>query len=78
MNPRIRELARLAQGKNPADYEPNDDVIIMATSDVAKFAELIVRECMEQCAYTPDSGEDWNKGVKWAYNQIKQHFGVEE
>ena len=30
-----------------------------------KFAELIVRECINQCAHAPDVSEDWYQGVKW-------------
>ena len=43
-----------------------------------KFAELIVRECINQCAHAPDVSEDWYQGVKWVANEIAQHFGVEE
>ena len=45
--------------------------------DKEKFAQLIVQECINQCAYTSDVGEDWNKGVKWVANEIARHFGVE-
>ena len=43
-----------------------------------KFAELIVQECINQCAHAPDVSEDWYQGVKWVSNEIAQHFGVEE
>ena len=46
--------------------------------DTQKFAELIVRECINQCAHAPDVSEDWYQGVKWVANEIAQHFGVEE
>ena len=46
-------------------------------SAMEKFAELIVKECIEQCTAN-DSNDEWDKGVRWAANQIKQHFGVEE
>ena len=42
-----------------------------------KFAELIIQECIEQCYADYDSKEDWDKGVRWAVKQIKEHFGVE-
>jgi hypothetical protein len=42
-----------------------------------RFAELIVRECINQCAHAPDVSEDWYQGVKWVANEIAQHFGVE-
>lgn len=42
-----------------------------------KFAELIIWECIAQCA---DNGstDEWDKGVRWAANQIKEHFGATE
>lgn len=41
-----------------------------------KFAELIVRECMEQVWYTRDDGINGNisQVIK---DRIKEHFGVE-
>ena len=43
----------------------------------AKFAELIVKECMEQVWYTREDGINGNisQVIK---DRIKQHFGVEE
>ena len=46
--------------------------------ELEKFAELIIQECIEQCYADYDSKEDWDKGVRWAVNQIKEHFGIEE
>ena len=42
-----------------------------------KFAELIVRECMEQVWYTREDGINGNisEVIK---ERIEQHFGVEE
>lgn len=44
---------------------------------LAKFAEMIVRECMEQVWYTREDGINGNisEVIK---DRIKQHFGVEE
>ena len=72
MNERIRELAERAGG-NP-NYKafrgyflpPPPDYIDPATVDLAKFAELIVRECASLVV------DDDN-----AYDMLK-HFGVEE
>ena len=56
----------------------------------SKFAELIVRECVEQLRYTVldtqelrrDKSTDyqvgWEDGMFDAEEMIKQHFGVEE
>jgi hypothetical protein len=50
----------------------------MTPEQMEKFALLIVRECINQCAHAPDVSEDWYQGVKWVANEIAQHFGVEE
>ena len=42
-----------------------------------KFAELIVRECLDQLLVS-DPTEDFDKGIAWSAKQIKEHFGVEE
>ena len=45
--------------------------------DKAKFAELIVEECMEQVWYSREDGINGNisQVIK---DRIKEHFGVEE
>ena len=73
MNERIRELALQAGmtddkfGMFFAKDKHNEDGV-----DLEKFAELIVRECVDLC-------ELWNitPGSRLA-KEIKQHFGVEE
>ena len=57
MNPRVKELAEQAGG------------VVLAGSEIQKFAELIVRECMSEL---------YIHGYDDARTQIKQHFGVEE
>ena len=42
-----------------------------------KFAELIVKECMEQVWYTREDGINGNVS-EVIKERIKQHFGVEE
>ena len=89
MNERIKELMKQAGG-NP-NYKafrghflpPPLDYIDPATVDLAKFAELIVRECISQCniaavrnAQHGDSKEA--HGCFSAKDRIKEHFGVEE
>ena len=41
-----------------------------------KFAELIVKECLDQL-HVSDWDEDYDKGVYWSREQIKNHFGAE-
>lgn len=43
----------------------------------AVFAELIVRECMEQVWYSREDGINGNVS-EVIKDRIKQHFGVEE
>jgi hypothetical protein len=77
MNERFRELAKEAGG-NP-NYKafgghflpPPPDYIDPATVDLAKFAELIVRECCD-VLYDNELG-----GYQVNY-VLKEHFGVEK
>jgi hypothetical protein len=78
MNERILNLARIAQGNNPADYAPDDNVILLATQDVEKFAELIVRECMTVCQKIDKEYDGEDVLATWCATEIGKHFGVEE
>ena len=77
MNERIKELAKKAGG-NP-NYKafrghplpPPPDYIDPATVDLEKFAELLVRECV-------DIANDTRYDGKVVANRIKFVFGVEE
>ena len=86
MNEKIRELAERAK----IDYDLRPEIArapvwIGTDEELAKFAELIVRECAEQIIA---KGTDWvdfapsQTGVRPEYwdmaQQVKQHFGVEE
>ena len=72
MNERIRELVRQA-GLDDADFpiENWDNV------PLAKFAELIVRECLNQC-YNRGMNDELYAGQLKAAAYIEEHFGVEE
>ena len=90
MNERIKELAEQAEIKfesHPQHQGVNTAVII--PSDLKKFAELIVRECVQTLIdntperYTNESAEeDWDKGydraMKDCVHHIQEHFRVEE
>ena len=85
MNERIRELALQAGLNAPygSDHEGLRDF------DYKKFAELIVRECINEIAYIGKAnevfGDRTDKGglnhILWttetAIEKIKEHFGVE-
>lgn len=76
MNDRIKELRRKATLVE--SYTSHDGSVHEGKSvDLEKFAELIVRECMEQVWYSREDGINGNisEVIK---DRIKQHFGVEE
>ena len=77
MNERIREFAEQCVGSRPYN-----------TFDYEKFAELIVRECVQTLLdNTPEqftneeAEEDWDRGYDQAMrdcvHHIQEHFGVE-
>ncbi len=80
MNERIKELLKQAT----KEVDPHDRVWVFSKVDQAKFAELIVKECVKLCEHESNDDEydqyDMGQSVK-AENiktAIKQHFGVEE
>ena len=86
MNNRIQQLAEQAR-KHFSKTEMSGEFWVF---DEGKFAELIVRECVEQLRYTVldtqelrrDKSTDyqvgWEDGMFDAEEMIKAHFGVEE
>lgn len=83
MNKRIQQLALEARlgpalllhhwGKVDALTDSEQE----ALEQIEKFAELIVRECLDQLLVS-DPTEDFDKGIAWSAKQIREHFGVEE
>ena len=65
MNERIRELA--FQASENYDYHPEF---------AKKFAELIVKEMVDECAKVCVQHTGWTPDM--IAKQVKQHFGVEE
>lgn len=76
MNKRIQELAKLS---GIIQYASDGKV-----SQVQRFAELIVRECMSIIKQGDGLGDedDFDKGfqagIAMAYNRIRAQMGVEE
>lgn len=75
MNERFKELAERA---GLVTLQHSDEWL-----DVEKFAELLVRECMEQCSkalvkHTGQPSVTHNYAVGLCQDSIKEHFGVEE
>jgi hypothetical protein len=75
MNERIKQLAKQAK-KSATKNETYNLAFVMADFE-QKFAELIVRECMEQVWHNRDDVVNGNisEVIK---ERMKQHFGVEE
>ena len=75
MNERIRELAEQATKHYPATESSGE----FSTFDKEKFAELIIRECMDLLEdYTTDvnvGGIQYN--VLSADETLQKHFGLE-
>lgn len=73
MNERIRQL--YIQAINDTKHDPADDINIQIAE---KFAELIVRECMEVAHPKLTDVGEWAAGMRLVQKRLKQHFGVEE
>ena len=76
MNERILELIK--QSTVPADqvenYAKSEGLIVPDEKlDVAKFAELIVRECADVAKQFYKNNKEYDASLA-----IEQHFGVEE
>ena len=90
MNQRIRKLAEQAGIEFDDDFSLEPETIYyLKLSDFEKFAELIVRECVQTLIdntperYTNEAAEeDWDKGydraMKDCVHHIKEHFGFKE
>ena len=79
MNERIEKLGEQADllGEFTPTKIPGRYVGYITEEQILKFAELIVRECMEQVWYTREDGINGNVSLV-IKDRIKQHFGVEE
>jgi hypothetical protein len=81
MNERIKQLAE--QAGITIVPEPFDDASRSWNETMEKFAELIVRECLDQADNIREGcevdGEDEQAlGADWVGLAIARHFGVEE
>lgn len=73
MNERIQELIQAATRV----IEPNDPDYRLEIFDKQLFAEMLIRECLEQVRDEVQYEHDW----KLAYavsTRLLEHFGVEE
>ena len=74
MNKQIEEIALQCGAWN--QVYGNRTFMIDEHFDIAKFTQLIVKECLDQL-HVNDTDEDYDKGIYWSREQIKNHFGVE-
>lgn len=79
MNHLVTDLARQCGLKK----HPSEDREYIGNFDWRMFAELIVRECVEQCninfvGTVGSHPNAHNRGVKKCIDNIKEHFGVLE
>jgi hypothetical protein len=82
MNERIDELAfqsGITQHSYSNPKHPDLDGFIVSQEKLEKFAELIVKECIDQISVNHDPNSDWDWEVSrgHAIAIIKEHFGVE-
>ena len=77
MNERIKELEleaiAYADSKVPSNNRYNDIYYGIVRG---KFAELIVRECIQVCN-SRVGNSDYNTGRMHCVSDLKEHFGVE-
>jgi len=83
MNKRIRELVLQANPASKEIYESDNweyNCAVWCAKDLAKFAELIVGECVQVVndMADPEDSERYFWAIQNASEKIKQHFGVEE
>ena len=78
MNEWIKEII-LQVGGLVHDDDGNELTPMLVGNELEKFAELIVRECMEVASPNyMSTPEDSVYYVEQAINRIAKHFGVEE
>jgi hypothetical protein len=82
MNERIRELIKQATEHDYTTWDSyNQKELVYYKFNKEKFAELIVRECIQVVDNMADPEEDSDRYV-WALHnaseKIREHFGVQE
>ena len=75
MNERIRQLAYAAKLDDHMLWTSDRGNVL--SYDIAKFAELIVQECLNQC-YNRGMDDELYAGQLKAATYIEEYFGVEE
>ena len=78
MNERIQELAEQTGYIWHASGDPQ--IYEFTPEKLEKFAELIVRECINEVEglQVSDWNQNWNQAIAHTALHLKEHFGVEE
>ena len=83
MNPRLTEIYRSCRSREGlASQDEYKSANVLLGTEVEKFAELIVGECIGCCEQVisdpvPKSVDTWLNGGSQCIQEIKQHFGIE-
>jgi hypothetical protein len=79
MSKRIKELASLS-GFQAGIWAPHNSLVVDCESELEKFAELIIKECITQVY--PDELKKIelreHKLLDFAINRVEKHFGIKE
>ena len=81
MNERIKKLAEQAGGEFYTGFFGSPNSIKFKESDLEKFAEFLVKECMQSIEKTIDTNCDTDSekmGCEFAITDLLEHFGVEQ
>ena len=73
MNQRIKQLSKQAGGEFYEGFAGGTNFVKFAEDDFEKFAELIVKECIEVVGDCSDQFATRSQITE----EIKEHFGVE-
>ena len=75
MNERMIKLAVEANNQTGNEFDLNYKEL---DTFLEKFAELIVRECVEVAHPKLTDVGEWAAGMRLVQKRLEQHFGVEE
>lgn len=79
MNERLTEIYRSCRPKEAlASQDQFNSANVLLGSEVEKFAELIIKECIKVVDDTITENQEMNIGLVFASAAIVAHFGVEE
>ena len=81
MNERIKQLAEQSGGEFYEGFAGGTNFVKFAEDDFQKFAELIVKECIDCAVWVGKSNHNPVEPIHTAHavkRRIEKHFGVKE